>query len=71
MDTNNITSNRSKGCTVFAIVQLLSSIASYFGISNNTAKIYYNNAEALWYPNYSKVTYTTLTARDIDLKLEV
>ena len=70
-DCNDITSNRAEGCVVLAMVQLLTTIATFFKCRPSTAKIYCDNDEALRYRTTTGMTYSTLTKRDMDLKLEM
>ena len=70
-DVDDITSNRSEGCTILAMVHLLTAIAKFFGITHASTRLYCDNDEALRYRPMDRATYTTLTKRDIDIKLEV
>ena len=53
------------------MTQLLTYIATYFNINNAIAKIYCDNNEAIRHHPLDKATYTTMTKRDIDLKMEM
>ena len=66
-----MTSNRVEGCGVIAMAQLITSIAQFFTLPHTTIRLYCDNNEALRHYPLESVTYTTLTKRDIDLKMEM
>ena len=70
-DVDDMTSNRAEGCGVIAMAQLITSIASFFALPNTTIRLYCDNNEALRHYPLDAATYTTMTTRDIDLKMEM
>ena len=53
------------------MTHLLTAIAKFVGITQATTRLYCDNDEALRYRWLDQATYTTLTKRNIDIKLEV
>ena len=53
------------------MIQLTMSIATFYGVEGATIRIYCDNEETMRYKPMSKSTYTTLTKRDTDLKIEM
>ena len=53
------------------MAQLVTSIALFFDLQPTTIRLYCDNNEALRHYPLDKATYTSLSKRDIDLKLEM
>lgn len=70
-DPEDITSNRAKGLIVLAMVTLLDAIAQKYQISLAKVNIYCDNEEAILHKSLEDVSYSKLTKRNIDIKLEI
>ena len=70
-DVDDITSNQVKGCVVLAMSHLLTAIVQFYGVMEAIVKIYCDNDEALCYRPLHRLTYTTMTKQDMDIKMEM
>ena len=70
-DPDDIDSNRAELCSVLAMMTFSDSIAKFFQISNSTIKIYCDNKYAVNHRDLKRATFTTLTKRDIDIKMQI
>lgn len=70
-NVDDMTSNRAEGCGILAMSHLLTTIARFYGITQAVAKLYCDNDEALRYRSLNRSTYTTMTKRDTDIKMEM
>jgi len=67
----DITSNRGEGFTVLSMLYITDILCKMFSIKAGSITLYCDNAEALRRKNIYFSTYTTLTKRDIDVKMEM
>ena len=67
----DITSNRSEGFTVLAMLILVHQICLQYQINDGEITIYCDNAEALRRKHIPTCTYTKLSSRDDDVKMEL
>ena len=70
-DRDDVTSNRAEGCTVLAILTLAVAITKFFELDHPKIKIFCDNAEALRHSMHNRMTYSKMTKRDVDIKIEV
>lgn len=68
---DDITSNRAKGFVVISMAHLLNSISTLYGFTEATFNIFCEKEEALRYYPLDRATYTSLTKREMDLKIEI
>lgn len=68
---DDVTSNRAEGYVILSMSHLLTAITKFYGIQQATATLYCDNNEALRYRSLTQSTYTTMTKRDADLKMEM
>jgi len=67
----DVTSNRAEGCTILAMLHILDIICNMFNISKGAITLFCDNKEALRKRNVKMSTYTKLSIRDTDIKMEL
>jgi len=70
-DPDDMTSNRAEGCSVIAMITLLTALYKYHDLKRGKVEVFCDNAEALRRRYSPKLTYTKLVQRDMDIKMEV
>ena len=69
-DTDDLISNRTEGCSVVAILTVVTALAKYYDIKDIPVSVFCDNDEALRHRNIQNYTYSKLASRDVDIKLE-
>ena len=67
----DVTSNRAEGCTILAMLHIIEIICNMFDIPNGSITLFCDNKEALRKRNVKMSTYTKLSIRDTDIKMEL
>jgi len=67
----DVTSNRAEGCTILAMLHVVEIICVMFHIEDGSISLFCDNKEALRKRNVSMSTYTSLSIRDTDIKMEL
>ena len=70
-DVDGMTRNRAEGCVVIAMAKILTLITTFYVIERETFKFYCDKYESIRYISLQSSTYTKMTQREIDLKMEM